>query len=527
MKNPLATHSFWQFILSLCILGGVHSSVSEESRLRSLYSQGRYIESYIQGSDTQIEVHALNQGGINSKYHDFSPTVTKDHRLLVFNSNRPGGVGQTDLYYSNWNGSAWSEVVNMREVNSPAIDETPVLAPDGSYMIFSSNRKGSKMGSSDLYITHQKKGGWSPPNPLPGKVNSVYSEKAPSISPNGKYLLFTRYPKGNIRKAQIMLSVRQKDGSYDQPRSLRKPINIGAMEACPVFYPKGKGIFFSSFRDGRSWNIFWSPMGGQYGSDQKVIKLPAPVNSHALEAFFSITGDGKEIFFSRTVKEAGSQNMHYDIFRVKLDPVLKKATQKSQLQVVVRDKDNRNKLSADITASHKDQRWQYDDKTRVVLPSQKGKKWQLEVEKKGYFPFASEIEHNKDQVTVLLDKIEEGKRIVLPKIEFGFDKTQLTPKSHQQLDSVLRFLRNNPGLVIELAGHTDNQGRKSYNKKISLKRAQAVRRYLIQKGIDGDRLVVRGYGQSQPLKSNKDRKGRQQNRRTELRILKNKGTSID
>ena len=76
-----------------------------------------------------------------------------------------------------------------------------------------------------------------------------------------------------------------------------------------------------------------------------------------------------------------------------------------------------------------------------------------------------------------------------------------------------------PSLKIELSGHTDNVGSASYNQKLSESRAKSVVDYLIGKGIATTRLVYKGYGFSQPVADNKTEEGRQQNRRTEFKVL--------
>jgi len=80
-------------------------------------------------------------------------------------------------------------------------------------------------------------------------------------------------------------------------------------------------------------------------------------------------------------------------------------------------------------------------------------------------------------------------------------------------------MTDTPSLRIEISGHTDNVGSASYNQKLSESRAKAVVDYLLKKGVDASRLEYKGYGFEQPVASNKTEEGRQQNRRTEFKIL--------
>jgi OOP family OmpA-OmpF porin len=81
-------------------------------------------------------------------------------------------------------------------------------------------------------------------------------------------------------------------------------------------------------------------------------------------------------------------------------------------------------------------------------------------------------------------------------------------------------MQENPQIRVEVSGHTDNSGQPAYNKQLSEKRALSVYNYLVEKGIDKNRLMPIGYGQTKPLADNATEEGRQQNRRIEFRIVK-------
>ena len=89
-----------------------------------------------------------------------------------------------------------------------------------------------------------------------------------------------------------------------------------------------------------------------------------------------------------------------------------------------------------------------------------------------------------------------------------------------ELDKVVEFLNSNPSVEVEIAGHTDSKGGDDYNMNLSQGRAEAVVNYLIENGIEGLRLVAKGYGETVPLQSNETDKGRAFNRRVEFTVLK-------
>lgn len=106
--------------------------------------------------------------------------------------------------------------------------------------------------------------------------------------------------------------------------------------------------------------------------------------------------------------------------------------------------------------------------------------------------------------------------LVLEGVNFDFDKAVIRPEDYAKLDQNVETLKKWGDVDVEVAGHTCNIGTDSYNMDLSRRRAEAVRHYLISKGISADRLTVRGYGESRPAASNATLEGRVMNRRVEL-----------
>lgn len=105
---------------------------------------------------------------------------------------------------------------------------------------------------------------------------------------------------------------------------------------------------------------------------------------------------------------------------------------------------------------------------------------------------------------------------VLGNVLFDFDKYKIKPQAYPLLDEVVTVLEKNPGVKIEVDGHTDSIGTAAYNLKLSEKRAEAVVKYLVKHGISADRLSFKGYGLTRPIATNKTKEGRAKNRRCEL-----------
>ncbi len=104
-------------------------------------------------------------------------------------------------------------------------------------------------------------------------------------------------------------------------------------------------------------------------------------------------------------------------------------------------------------------------------------------------------------------------------VNFAFDSAALLPSSKAVLDKAVTMMKANSNMKFELAGHADSTGPDAYNQKLSERRAKSVMKYLVGKGIDASRLVVKGYGETRPKATNATREGRAMNRRVEIVVL--------
>jgi OOP family OmpA-OmpF porin len=102
---------------------------------------------------------------------------------------------------------------------------------------------------------------------------------------------------------------------------------------------------------------------------------------------------------------------------------------------------------------------------------------------------------------------------------FDFDKSVLKPEAKASLDSLLGKIKNLKLEVVIAVGHTDAIGTVAYNQKLSIRRANAVKKYLVSKGIEQNRVYVEGKGKSQPVADNKTKEGRAKNRRVEIEVV--------
>ena len=148
-----------------------------------------------------------------------------------------------------------------------------------------------------------------------------------------------------------------------------------------------------------------------------------------------------------------------------------------------------------------------------------------------YKNFLDSVDYNKFEIpefkgkvtmtfTLTIEQSEESHAYTLKNVHFDTGKATLRPESSASLNDLADFLSHKKKMVIEIAGHTDDVGKDEDNMKLSQARAETVMRYLIGKGINKERLSAKGYGETQPTSTNETDEGRQLNRRTEVRIIK-------
>ena len=119
-----------------------------------------------------------------------------------------------------------------------------------------------------------------------------------------------------------------------------------------------------------------------------------------------------------------------------------------------------------------------------------------------------------------LDKIVLNKAFRLDNIYYDLDKADIRSDAALELDKLVQVLKDNPTIKIELSSHTDNRATDAYNNKLSQRRAESAVNYIISKGVDANRLVAKGYGESQLINKNaKTEEEHQVNRRTEFKVI--------
>lgn len=541
--------------------GAAQSELSRIEKFKAEAENGQKL------SREPVRVWVDNLGpAINSADPEYAPLLSTDESLLILTTRRETNVGGLkdendnkpfeDLYFSRNVEGVWSPLQNLGEnINSSGHDASSGLSPDGKTLFVF---KGSISGGGDIYCSVLEGGVWSKPKALGKNINTPAHESAAALSYDGNELYFISDREGGYGGRDIYVSQWDK-----QKQDWGVAVNLGPVvnsvydEDGVFIHPDGKTLYFSSKGHNTigGSDIFYSEK--QQGEWQTPVNIGYPVNSPDDDVFFIVTADGRTAYYS-SFREGGYGEK--DIYRltflgpekqpvlnvedellagdansvvnVALEPKVEIKTSKMVLlKGLILDEETKKPVAATIDLT--------DNATSGIITSFKndpesgaylvslpaGKNYGLNIHADKYL-FHSENFNLPDTATfkqynliIELKPIKIGKSVVLKNIFFDYNKATVRQESEAELSRLASLLRENPSVRMEISGHTDNVGGDDYNQKLSENRAKAVVDYLVASGIGGDRLLYAGYGKSQPIATNDTPEGRQENRRTEFKII--------
>ena len=493
----------------------------------------------IQAIQEPVEFEPQNMGTlINSEQDDYLPYLTADDQYLLFTSRRPGGIGgydpqlrgySEDFYFSEYSPSTqtWSPAKNLGPpINTERNEGAPAISQDGRIIIFTTCDHPEGIGSCDLFYAVREGDRWSEPQNLGPQVNSESWDSQPCLSHDGKTLYFASNRPGGKGGRDIWYSTRI-GKKWTAARNLEGPVNTIGHEAAPFLHADGVSLYFSStFHPGFGRNdLFISRFQEKQWSTPQ--NLGYPLNTAAEESNIFVNPSGKQGYINSN-REGGLGKS--DIYEFTLDQRIRPRVA-TFLRGISRDSLTQEPVYARIrlvdVESGDTLREAYSDRTngRFLMSVPMEREYAAFVEAKGYL-FASKHFYLKDpeeeiyfDVTIDLLPIREGATVTLNNIFFETGKYELQSNSFSELQFLTTYLKQNSRISIEIEGHTDDVGLAGDNLKLSQQRADAVRAYLIQEGIEADRISSKGYGESRPIVPNTSEENRAQNRRTEFRIV--------
>ncbi len=487
---------------------------------------------------------------INSEFYDYSPTfISKKNDEIIFTSTREGSTGSdmsevtgdnfSDLYMSQRDKKGkWSEpvLIEGEEVNTEASEGAAVMNARRNTMYFT-RCKVEKNTFLGCQILSAKKMG----NKF-GQVEviPIASDSAiighPALTPDDEVLIFASDLEGGQGGKDLWYIKEESRNTWSKPINLGPEINTEKDEMFPYVRDNGDLYFASDGHMGMGGlDIFVATKKGdaQWGNVQNV---KAPINSNANDFAIIYDAEHDRGYFSSS-REGGRGKD--DIWEFSKPPIL------FILRGLVRDDETKEPLAAatvkligtDGTSAEKetsaDGTFEFADNggESYIQPNTS---YSITISKPGYLNAKGKettvgITESKifSHLYELIPIKETG--IKLPEILYPFNETYLTEQAKDSLDYLYDILVDNPKIVIQLRANTDSRGSDAYNLKLSQGRAESVVNYMISRGIERERMVPKGYGETNLLISDEEinklpteeerEAAHQLNRRTDFIVL--------
>lgn len=527
------------------IFEGLDTEELKERADRRIY-ECRNAKDYI-SSPTSVQIENLGED-INSEENDYAPVLSQDGKKLIFTSRRAGGVGILkdvdnkyfeDIWISNFDGEKWSKPQNMGpKINSENHESNLCLSPisEDLYIYKTEN-------AGDIFLAKKVYDEWEEPKSLGAPINTEYKEVSAFETSDGDKLFISSDRPGGVGATDIYVAEKNENGEWGEPINLGNQINTEYDEEGPFFVSESNTLYFSSKgHDGMGgYDLYRSVYNPNENLWSKPQNLGYPINSTDDDLYFTMASDGKTGYYATFKEDSKGENDLYRIYPADGSEVKDSDSTISKIDSIkgavvlnfkVFDYDTQEPITAYIELVDKDT----DEKLfsgevtgefDFSFNNKDSKLVILLVESEGYLFQTVKIKvpsPAKEQVVLErklgLRKPKENVANIMRNVYFDFSKSTLKKESYNEIEKLVKMLNANPSMKIEISGHTDFIGGSAYNKELSRQRASAVRDYIINKGIAGDRVTAVGYGSERPLASNDDEEeGRELNRRTEFTIL--------
>lgn len=462
---------------------------------------------------------------VNTAESEYWPTLTIDGKELIF-TRRLNDFNE-DFFSSIQTKNGWDKAQRLKgNINTPQNEAAQNISLDGEWLVFTASNRRDGWGGFDIYISYLNPDGWSEAVNLGGTVNSDQWDSQPCLSPDKRDLYFASRRFGGYGGSDLYVSHLQPNGKWSEAENLGPGINTSGNEQCPFIHADNQTFYFTSdywpgygdedlFYVKRGPNNIWS----------KPVNLGYPINTIDREGTLFITPDGKTAYYS---SDRSDSKGGLDIYSFELrEDVRPNKTLWVKGQVF--DKKTTKGLPSsveliDLTTKQPVSKIQTDERGNYLITLAVGRDYAFNVNRKGYLFYSDNYLLSKGspdstyQKDIPLQSIEVNASIVLNNIFFDVNKYELKPESQVELDKVVELLKDNPTVRIQISGHTDNAGKPADNLTLSNNRAKAVVSYLINNGIQAQRLSFKGFGETQPVSENLTEEGKAKNRRTELKV---------
>ena len=468
----------------------------------------------------RAQAHIWNLEGMNTAYDEFAPVVfSREFDKLMITSNRPGTVGKyvdewegqgfTDLFVTSKAGSSWNSPVsfdNSGKVNSEIHEGSPCFNADFTALYFTRcSRSEKKMHYCEIWKTKIIGDSLTPPEVVFADTASNMGQ--PTLSRDELTIYFSSDKKGGSGGNDIWTAQRaSKDGKFGEPVNAGRAVNTVGEELFPYLY-NDSALYFASdgFEGYGGLDLFRSDWkNGAWG---KPGNLLAPINSGYDDFAIQVRIPGEEGFFASNRSGGKGQDDIYLFTKRTLlfsldghvkDQMTLLPMENAQVLLIGEKKDTAFALTNSLGY--------YSFDTSYV---REGKAYELVFRKANYFAKKDGVSTKpyKDDHRFIVDAELEpipDKPIVLPDILYALDDWHLQPQYEDSLRNLVKLMKDNESIVIELRSHTDSRASHKYNDTLSQKRAQSVVDFLVREGIEPGRMIAKGYGERVFRVLNKD-----------------------
>jgi outer membrane protein OmpA-like peptidoglycan-associated protein/tetratricopeptide (TPR) repeat protein len=514
---------------------------------------------------TPLRAWVENVSELNTEFDELAPSVSVDGGDMVYSSNRKNtntadslGSYDFDIYSTTIDHGKWLSPLRVDgPINTNSDDVVNTISYDGTSMLLHR----STNGQTDIYESKLEGALWSNPILMNKNISTEkFNEKFACYNHDGYKIYFIRDNEDNTKGYELVYSGMANKLVRDYATATFLTTLNSKFNEGPVYITiKGDILYFASQGHGSigGYDIFMSRF--KQGLWTAPENLGYPINTPYDDFFFAPSINGKLAYIcSNRVGSKGG----YDIYKVTYwgpdkTPVLETEDfLLSSVLVPVKDNNIESKVEVnkkfltvfkgntidaltskpvqasieitDNSTGKVTETFETNSATgKFIITLTSGKNYGIAVKANGYlfhsenFDIPDGGEDNIVNKTIELKNIAVGNTIALRNIFFDLGKSTLRLESNAELDRLVKLLQDVPTLKIEISGHTDNTGSAATNDALSQARANEVVVYLKSKGISADRLTAKGYGSKVPVASNNTDEGRQQNRRTEFKIVAN------
>ncbi|MBM3425665.1 MAG: hypothetical protein FJX97_01610 [Bacteroidetes bacterium] len=505
-------------------------------------------------TDYYANYQLVNYNELNSTGADYGPVISED--FLYFTSGRASsrlypatGTGYHQLFRARAQGlkvdaagvELLPEFQNEEGLNQAAL----AISPDGNTLVYA---RGNSTSSKDypetmLFVSYFRGAGFTQPIWMPVNEEDTWWNSTPAFSNDGAELYFASNRPGGFGGIDLYKATKLANGDFGNAVNLGPTINTAGNELFPRPTKDGKFFFASDGHPGLGKLDLFVAEKNQDGV-QIVNNLGPSFNSQADDFGIFFTdypkagfissnraggkGDDDIYFFEDKTPKPKIVNVLLNVYtkEVKSDG---KEVVLPQTRVVLYGGDKRQ-LGGDLSNAQGRVRFSLSpDSEYSIIASRSGyfsKSFPYTTKGKTPDPatLIQEVTNITLDTTIVLDQLILEKSIVLDNIYYDLNKSSIRADATPELDKLVKILKDNPSIRIELSSHTDARSSDEYNLNLSQQRAQAAVDYLVSQGIAADRLVAKGYGETKLLVPNAQTEEEHQiNRRTEFKVIEVKG----